>query len=167
LCVVTYFFIVTSLLRGISLLTCVTWHTFSLWHHYSEVFHYWLVCRDVLFHCDITTSRYFTTDLCDVTYFFIVTSLLRGISLLTCVTWRTFSLWHHWYAFSARVLIMICIFCTVCWLWYAFFACVLIMHFFAQCADVGKCDIAHIMPSKFCIITNKYMINRNTCISLN
>jgi hypothetical protein len=57
-----------------------------------------------------------------------------SISLL----WRTFSLWRHWYAFFARVLIMICIFCSVL-IW------VIVM--------------SPISPCKFCIITTKYMKN--------
>jgi hypothetical protein len=39
------------------------------------------------------------------------------IWLQICLSWRTFSLWHHWYAFFARVLIFICIFCTAFWYW--------------------------------------------------
>jgi hypothetical protein len=34
------------------------------------------------------------------------------------------------------------------------------MHFFAQRADMGNCDVANITPCKFGKITTKYMINR-------
>jgi hypothetical protein len=58
-----------------------------------------------------------------------------------CLSWRTFSLWRHWYAFLHG-----------CWYWYIFFA---------RRADMGDCDVANITPCKFCIITTKYMIKRN------
>jgi hypothetical protein len=70
-----------------------------------------------------------------------------SIWLYTCLSWRTFCLWRHWYPFFARVLILICI--------------------FARRADMGNCDVANITPCKFCIITTKFMIKYNTLIKYN
>jgi hypothetical protein len=42
---------------------------------------------------------------------------------------------------------------------YFFIVTLLIIYtFFARLADMGNCDVANIMPCKFCIITTNYMI---------
>jgi hypothetical protein len=58
-----------------------------------------------------------------------------------------FSLWRHWYTFFARVLILICIFCTAFWY-------------------MGNCDVTNIMPCKFCIYDNDKTYCHLSCIAI-
>jgi hypothetical protein len=68
---------------------------------------------------------------------------------------------HKFWLFDYRVVFCDVLFhCDVidmhflhaCWYWYAFFA---------QRADMGNCDVTHITPCKFCIITTKYLYDKS------